>query len=120
MRKIEDIKKAIKYFEKKTPDLLCSVNEASHNPYFSMLEKNKKFFNLPKYSNKNPGSRQSVPLVYEINTIVWIYSRNAIMKIKKRIPKKTLIFKTKKKRSIDIDTKDDINKIKFYLNNYEK
>ena len=71
---------------------------------------------LCKNHEKNPGARQQVPVVYEINTIVWIYSRKAIFSGNKRIPKRTLIFKTPINRSIDIDTKDDINRIYFYLN----
>mgnify|MGYP001472481226 CR=1 FL=1 len=42
------------------------------------------------------------------------------MKIKKRIPKKTIMFKTPKERSIDIDNQNDINLINFYLKNNEK
>ncbi len=120
LRKMTDIKKAIKIFDKKKPDLLLSVHECEHNPYFSMLEKKGKYYKLSKNSNRNPGSRQQVPKVYEINTIVWIYSRRAIFSENRRIPKKTLIFKTPINRSIDIDTKNDINKIKFYLKKYEK
>ncbi len=115
LRKISDLNKSINIFNRKKPDLLISVHEAQHNPYFSMLEKKGKFYKLSKIYNKNPGSRQEVPKVYEVNTIVWIYSRNAIFKEKKRIPKKTLIIKTPLNRSVDIDTKEDIKKIKYYL-----
>ena len=120
LRTMNDIKTAIKIFDKKKPDLLLSVHESGHNPYFSMLEKKDKYFRLSKNSNDNPGSRQQVPRVYEINTIVWIYSRQAIFSEKKRIPKKTLIFETPIDRSIDIDTKNDINKINFYLKKNKK
>ena len=57
---------------------------------------------------------------FEVNTIVWIYSRRAIMKIGKRIPNKTIVYKTPKERSIDIDNQNDINLINFYLKNNEK
>lgn len=110
-----DLRKSIEIFERKKPDLLVSVHEAQHNPYFSILEKGKHYYNLTKSKNKNPGSRQEVPEVYEINTIVWIYSRNAILKIKKRIPKKTIIFQTPLERSIDIDNENDIKLINYYL-----
>ena len=116
LRLMKDIVTAIKNFNKNNPDLLLSVNESTHNPYFSMVEKKGKYYKLPKNSDRDPGSRQKAPKVYEINTIVWIYSRKAIFSGKKRIPKKTLIFKTPADRSIDIDTKDDINRIYFYLN----
>jgi len=120
LRTMNDIKAAKKIFDKKKPDLLLSVHESGHNPYFSMLEKKGKYYKLSKNLNRNPGSRQQAPKVYEVNTIVWIYSREAIFSEKRRIPKKTLIFKTPINRSIDIDTKNDINKINFYLKKYGK
>lgn len=111
----KDITDAISIFKRKKADLVVSVHDCQHNPYFSMLEKNGKYFKLSKNKYKNPGSRQEVPIVYEINTLAWIYSRYAIIKEKKRIPKKTVIFKTPYARSVDIDTNDDIDKINFYL-----
>lgn len=115
LRSIKDIQKAKKKFIKKKPDLLLSAHKAQHNPYFSMIEKKGKYFELSKKPYKNPGARQQVPEVYEINTIVWIYSRKSIFAENRRIPKRTLIFETPVDRSIDIDTKDDINRIKSYL-----
>jgi len=120
LRTSNDINKAIKLFEKKKPDLLVSVHKAQHNPYFSVVEKKGKFYSLSKSPNSNPGSRQEVKEVFEINTIVWIYSRKAIFKIKKRIPKKTIIFITPIERSIDIDSYNDIKLIKYYLQNNKK
>ena len=117
LRKNKDINEAFKLFKRKKPDLLVSANHSSHNPYFSMLEKKGNYYQLSKNPHKNPGSRQKANIVYEINTIVWIYSRKAIFKLKKRIPKNTLIFKTPRERSIDIDNYEDIIKIKNYLKN---
>ena len=86
LRTLKDINSSIKLFEKKKPDLLVSAHKAQHNPYFSILEKKGRFYNLSKSSYKNLGSRQEAPEVYEINTLVWIYSRKAILKIKKEFP----------------------------------
>ena len=116
LRNKNDINNSIKLFDEKKPDLLISAHDASHNPYFSMLEKKKEnFFRLSKKLGSPPGSRQLAPKVFEINTLVWIYSRKAITEIKQRIPKKTIIFKTNIERSIDIDNNSDINRIKYYL-----
>ena len=120
LRSMKDIRKAIKIFNKEKPDLLLSVHEGQHNPYFSMVEKKGKYFKLCKNHEKNPGARQQVPVVYEINTIVWIYSRKAIFLEGRRIPKKTLVFKTPMRRSIDIDTNYDMDRIYFYLNKNNK
>ncbi len=120
LRITKDINKAMKVFDKKKPDLLVSVHDAEHNPYFSIIEKKGRFYELSKKNKKITGSRQAAPKTFEINTIVWIYSRNAVMKLNKRIPKKTIIFKTPKERSIDIDNQNDINLINFYLKNEKK
>lgn len=120
LRKDLDINKAINLYNKKKPDLLVSVHKAQHNPYFSIVEKKGKFYKLSKTLKKQPGSRQAAPTTYEINTIVWIYSRKAVMKLGKRIPNKTIIFETPKERSIDIDNHNDINLINFYLKNNDK
>ena len=114
LRLKNDVIKAINLFKIKKPDLLVSVHECQRNPYFNMLEKNSFFYKLCK-GKKNIGSRQEAPKVFDINTLVWIYSRKAILFQKKRIPKKTIILKTPYDRSIDIDTNEDILKIKYYL-----
>ena len=46
LRNYLDINKAITLFQKKKPDLLVSVNDAQHNPYFSILEKKGNFYKL--------------------------------------------------------------------------
>jgi len=117
LRKSSDIKNAMKIFERKNLDLLISVNESDHNPYFSMLEKQNRYYSLPKDSTMNIGSRQQAKKVFNINTLVWIYSRYAIMKIKKRIPSKTDIMITSEDRSTEINKKTDWIKIKNYLKN---
>ena len=118
LRNKDDISKSINYFIKKKPDVLVSVHNCQHNPYFSMLEKNGNYYQLSKRIRNlsDPGSRQDVPKVYEINTIVWIHSRKIILDLKKRISKKTLIYVFPYNRSIDIDTPDDIDRINYYLN----
>ena len=78
LRSMKDIIAAIKNFNKNKPDLLLSAHESTHNPYFSMVEKKGKYYKLSKNSISDPGSRQKAPKVYEINTIVLIYSRKAI------------------------------------------
>ena len=118
LRKKNDIKDAIKLFKRKKLDLLVSANNAEHNPYFSILEKrnNSNYYSLSKGNNLNIGSRQKAKKVFNINTMVWIYSRRAIMSLKKRIPFKTDIILTPSSRSLEINTKEDWIKIKDYIN----
>ncbi len=114
-RSKKNIEEGIKRFKNKKLDLLVSVNKADHNPYFSILEKYGKFYNLSKGINLNLGSRQVAKQVYNVNTVIWIYSRKAIMLIKKRIPKKTDIFLTSNKRSLELNSLNDFKKLKNQL-----
>ena len=68
----------------------------------------------------NIGSRQGAKKVYNINTVVWIYSRNAIMLEKRRIPKKTGIINVPLDRTLEINTKKDLIEIKKILKNEQK
>ncbi len=120
LRVKKDILAAINLFKRKRPDLLISANETKYNPYFNLLErckKNKKFFKIVNKlkSKKEVGSTQAAPEVLHMNCIVWIYSRDALFIEKKRIPKKTIVYKTSISRSFDIDTKEDLYKLKYYL-----
>jgi len=120
LRLKNDVTEAIKIFKKKRLDLLVSTHEAEHNPYFSILEKQGRHFSLSKGINLNIGSRQGAKKVYNINTVVWIYSRNAIMLEKRRIPKKTGIINVPLDRTLEINTKKDLIEIKKILKNEQK
>ena len=107
LREKKDIDLCIKKFISNKVDLVLTVNKSDSNPYFSMIEKNKTFFKLIKGANFNIGSRQLAPKVYSINTICWIYSRNAIINSKIRIPIKTLIHEISLKKSLELNTLED-------------
>ncbi len=111
----KDVHKAIRIFNKKKLDLLVSVNEPEHNPYFSIMEKRGVYYSLSKGTNFSPGSRQEAKKVFNINTIIWIYSRRAVMQIKKRIPFKTDIIIIDEARSIELNTKKDLIRVKNFL-----
>lgn len=120
LRNKNDILEAINLFKRKRPDLVISANETKYNPYFNLLKrckKNKNFFTIVSKlkSKKEVGSTQAAPEVLHINCIVWIYSRKALFVEKKRFPKKTIVYKTPIQRSFDIDTKEDLYKLRYYL-----
>ena len=115
LRKKKHISDALKIFNKKKADLLISVCKSQHDPYFSILEKRGKYYSLSKKTNKIIGSRQQSKIVYNINTVVWIYSRKSIMDEKKRIPKKTIIFSLPEDVSLELNTTDDVSKVKKFI-----
>ena len=92
LRRKKDILKAINVFDTKKPSLLVSVNKSDFSPYFDIIEKKNKYFELCKKLNKKIYARQQAKHVYNINTVVWIYKRNSILFEKMRIPKKTIIL----------------------------
>ena len=116
MRTVEDIQNAVKFYESNDVDLVVSVHRGHHNPYFNMLEEVGEYYELPKGARENYGSRQAAPTVYQVNTVAWIYSRQAIMEERVRIPRKTLIYEYPEDRSIDLDTPDDIQKLNYLFN----
>ena len=59
--------------------------------------------------------RQDSPDVFDLNTVVWIYSRNAIMEEKARIPEKTLLYLVPSERAIDIDTELEFEILEFLI-----
>ena len=114
LRDKKDIIKCVKKFNFNKVDLVLTVHESDSNPYFSMLEKNKKYYELTNGNNLNIGSRQASPKVYSINTICWIYSRDAIINSNVRIPIKTLIHKINLKKSLELNTLKDKKKLLIY------
>jgi CMP-N,N'-diacetyllegionaminic acid synthase len=115
MRTAQDVRNAIEFYKSNDVDLVVSVHRGHYNPYFNMLEKQEGYFKLPLGAEENYGSRQAAPAVYQINTVVWIYSRASIFEERVRIPKKTLIYEFPEDRSMDLDTPDDIKRLNYFL-----
>jgi len=114
LREKNDIDKCIKKFLFKKVDLLLTVHCSESNPYFSILEKGRKYFKLVKGEKLNIGSRQQAPKVFSINTICWIYSRKAILNSNLRIPKKTFIQEIDLKKTLELNLKMDKKKLSIY------
>ena len=107
LRQKKDIERGIKIFKRENIDLLLSCHKASTSPYFSLFEKNGKFYELSKGKSLNIGSRQESPPIYAANTVVWIYSRKSILNYKVRIPKKTKIIIIENKKTLEINSQVD-------------
>ncbi len=78
LRTINDVITAFNIFKNNSKaETLFSVNQATRNPYFNMVEENSNgFFTLVK-KNHSEGvvSRQSAPRVYELNASFYWYKR---------------------------------------------
>ena len=73
---------------------LFSVSPAGRNPYFNMVEqKADGFYNIVKSSNENFFTRQSSPVVYDLNASFYFYKRTFFEKgYKVAITDKSLVY----------------------------
>ena len=116
LRKVEDIEQALFIFNKdKTCQAVASGCAAHHNPYFNMVRLKDDSAQILIPSDKDIGCRQDCPPVFDLDTTVWMYSREAIMDIGKRIPLRTRLYMVPEERSIHIDTELDFKIVEFLM-----
>ena len=117
LRKVEDVTECIKLYNEVECDSVISVNHASKNPYFNMLQIRNGYCELVMSSDPPIVRRQDAPEIFEMNTVVAVFSRHAIIDAKHRIPPRTKPFIIPRDRSIDIDTPEDLLLLEYLLNN---
>ena len=110
LRKDEDIKNAINIFKKGKYSMVMSVRRVQSNFLKYGYENKKKFTPFAKqYLYKN---RQSLPKVLAPNGAIFIFSVNEFLK-KNKLPENNIgYYEMPFDRSIDIDKKEDLNKIR--------
>ena len=114
LRTVDDVEGSIKLFRDSDCDAVVSGNTARRNPYFNMVMQNNSYVRLVIPASKAIGRRQDSPPVYDLNTVVWVYSRKALME-KARIPKRTLLYLVPPERAIDIDAELDFKILEFLM-----
>ncbi len=121
LRMVKDIEQALSIFNK---DKIClavvSGKEAHRSPYFNMVHLVDDFVQILIPSDKNIGCRQDCPPLFDLDTTVWIYSREAIMDTGKRIPPYTRLLVVPEERSIHIDTELDFKIVEFLMRESRK
>jgi CMP-N-acetylneuraminic acid synthetase len=115
LRNVGDVEGCLKLFKDSDCDAVVSGNKAYRSPYFNMVKPNKGYIRLVVPTSEPIGRRQDSPPVYDLNTIVWIYSRKALMEECARIPERTLLYVVPRERSIDIDTELDFKILEFLM-----
>jgi CMP-N,N'-diacetyllegionaminic acid synthase len=102
---ISDIQKSINLIKTKKCDMVCGVYKQHHNPYFNMMELNSKgFLNFSKKRKNRIISRQSAPIVYQVNGLFTI-NVNRFLKFRKVYLPKILPYEISPERGFMIDTK---------------
>lgn len=117
-RSVRDIDDSIKMMVEKKADNVFSVTEAQRNPYFNMVEVDKK--GRVALSKKGAFlTRQSAPKVYDMNASVYVWWKDVLQKEKGIFLKNSRIYIMPKNRSVDID--DDMDfKFAEYLKSKQK
>lgn len=115
LRKVSDVEGAIALFQEQSCDAVVSANLAARNPYFNMVEEQEGYARLVKGSKKEIIRRQDCPLVYDLNTVVWVFSRWTVLECGERIPPRTVIFEIPAERAVDLDTEEDFRYLSFLM-----
>lgn len=106
LRVVKDIDSCIEMLQGTKTDNVFSVTEAHRNPYFNMVEINKSgYAALVKQGNFT--TRQAAPLVYDMNSSIYVWWKKLLKEKKKIFLDKTKIYIMPKERSIDIDDSID-------------
>jgi CMP-N-acetylneuraminic acid synthetase len=98
---------------------LFSVNQAARNPYFNMVEKKSSgFYTLVKTnSDVSVMTRQSAPLVFDLNASFYWYKRSFFdLNEKSAITDKSLIYEMKHV-CFDLDHQIDFDFMEYLLIN---
>ena len=106
LRSVEDINESISLVVEENADNVFSVAEAHRNPYFNMVEINKKGY-VALIKQGNFTTRQEAPLVYDMNSSIYVWWKELLKEKKKIFLDKTKIYVMPKERSIDIDDNID-------------
>jgi CMP-N-acetylneuraminic acid synthetase len=115
LRTVDDVESCLKLFEDSDCDAVISGNTAHRSPYFNMVIQDTGYVRLVIPTSKPIGRRQDCPVVYDLNTVVWVYSRRALMEEKARIPERTLLYFVPPERAIDVDTELDLKILEFLM-----
>lgn len=120
LRKVTDLTESLKMIESDRDMLsLFSVSNSRRNPYFNMVEKtpNSKYFDLVKNFSSPPLSRQSSPLVYDLNASFYWYRRSFFeTNYKTAITSRSGIY-LMNDICFDLDSTEDFDYLEFLLQN---
>lgn len=101
LRSAEDVDNCIELLVDSGAQSIFSVTDAHRNPYFNMVEVRGGKVALIKQGNFV--SRQSAPEVYDMNSSIYIWMKDALKEKKSTFLERTGIYRMPRERSVDID-----------------
>lgn len=116
LRSIKDIELAVKKLNSNPEALnIFSVNPASRNPYFNMVEENDQGFAELCKSGAFL-TRQSSPPVYDMNASIYVYKQEFFKENRRAVSERSLIYKMDH-ICFDLDHPVDFEFITFLIKN---
>jgi len=115
LRKVSDILDALKLFKKKNATVVTSGSVSKKSPYFNqVIKRPNSSIELVKKKNLFL-RRQDVPLTFDLNASIYVYSRNHILRSNSIFSRKTYLYLMPENRSVDIDNLDDFKYVEYLL-----
>ena len=111
----DDVGNAIKLYKSRDCDAVISAVPAKRNPYFNMVVMEDSYARLVIEPEIEMTRRQDCPHVYDLNNAIWIFSRNTILEMKSRLPKKSVLFVMDEGRSVDVDSEIDFKVLEILM-----
>lgn len=112
-----DIKRSIQLLKKEKAAIVCGVYRQHLNPYFNMVEKDRKgFLKLSKTLKKRPISRQEAPIVYQLNGL-YAYDAKKFLKLGKTDFSKSIPLEIPMETGLMIDTPFEFEIARLILEN---
>ena len=106
LRRIEDIRGILKFFESSKAESIVSLTEVTKHPsWMFSIDHDQNL--TPVMNGGIPTSRQKLSKVYVLNGALYLGNKNYYLKEKKMITDKTLGYIMPKEVSIDIDNEID-------------
>lgn len=116
LRTSGDLKRMINFFIKNKADAVVGIYRSGRSPFFNIVKKDKNYrVRMLMKSKKKYARRQDCPPVYNLTTFAFILKTTFLMKSNNLYSGKVLGYEMDNKRSVDIDTLEDLNYAE-YLN----
>ncbi|EKD55012.1 MAG: posttranslational modification protein [uncultured bacterium] len=115
LRTIDDVCNAFRLLaEHEHAGNLVTAYPARRSPYFNMLEMTENgFVKLAKYPDKPIYRRQDAPSCYDMNASIYVWRRNSLFEYENVINDRTLVYVMPEERSIDIDSRVDLELVRI-------
>ena len=120
LRKIKDIDNIIKKITKNNYDIVFSLTKTNKNPYFNLVEIKKNNIQIVKKIKKIVKNRQEAPKIMAITTVAYAFKPEYIMSTKNIYSGKVGYIEIPQERSLDIDSKFDLEIAKNLIKHAKK